>query len=305
MTNAHQNLLRHYLLGQLPEAEQEALETQCFAEAERLEEVWAVENQLIDDYVRERLPHGERQQFEQHYLASPRQRERVAVARLLIETADAAASSSVVVEKEPSGWTQFWAALRGPQLAWGMALATVLLLAGGAWFLAERARWREQMAAAQTTQQQRERDLAVQLADARMRNAQLAAALAELERLRQADTITAKEAQPLIPSFLLTANLLRGSSAPQPLTIPRAAKQIALRMRMETQDYAAYQAQLRTVEGADVWRRQNIKATGLRVALTVPAAQLPPGDYILTLSGISAAGAVEDGNRYFFRVRGK
>src|SRR5262252_4422512 len=77
-----------YLLGNLPESEEAAVEQEYFADPEKLEEVWAAENDLVDRYVRGRLSRGERELFEQNYLQSPKHRDRVAVARKLLEAAD-------------------------------------------------------------------------------------------------------------------------------------------------------------------------------------------------------------------------
>jgi hypothetical protein len=41
------------------------------------------------------------------------------------------------------------------------------------------------------------------------------------------------------------------------------------------------------------------------VAITVPAAQLPRGDYLLTLFGVNERGEAEEVDKYFFRVTGK
>src|SRR5690242_7522625 len=81
-------LMRRYLLGALTEAEQIALEQQFFADGELLDRVWATENELVDGYVRGRLPQTEREQFERHYLASPQHRERVAFAQTLLQAAE-------------------------------------------------------------------------------------------------------------------------------------------------------------------------------------------------------------------------
>ncbi|HEV2668794.1 MAG TPA: hypothetical protein VG324_28005, partial [Blastocatellia bacterium] len=80
--------MTRYLLGDLPEIEQTAVEQEYFADPEKFEEVWAAENDLVDRYVRGRLSRGERELFERNYLQSPKHRERVAVARKLLEAAD-------------------------------------------------------------------------------------------------------------------------------------------------------------------------------------------------------------------------
>lgn len=296
--------MRRYVLGQLPAAELAALEEGFFAQPERLEEVWAVENQLVDAYVRGQLGRAERDQFEQFYLDSPLHRERVAVARLLLKAADGAAFEAGTEPRLLSRWTAFWAALRTPHLAWGMAaVALLILLAGGLRFWRTAAELRAQLVAQQTAQQQREQELAAQIANARAQNEQLAAALAEAQRQPPSGQAQAvKPAAPTVFSFLLTGSLLRGSRAPQPLVIPRGSQQVELRMRLETAESTSYQADLRTVEGAFILSRRQLLPRAGRIVLTVPAAKLPVGDYILTLQGVQA-GAAEEVNRYFFRVR--
>ena len=70
--------MTRYLLGDLPETEQTAVEQEYFADQEKFEEVWAAENDLVDRYVRGRLSRAERELFERNYLQSPKHRERVA-----------------------------------------------------------------------------------------------------------------------------------------------------------------------------------------------------------------------------------
>jgi Sec-independent protein translocase protein TatA len=307
MSKRQENQARRYLLGQLPAAEQEALETQFFTEPERLEEIWAVENQLVDEYVRGQLDRTERAQFEQHYLDSQPHRDRVALARQLLKTIDRAKTQASQTTQSATLWANFWAWLRGPQLAWGMAL--VLLLVAflvGARRLHERAQSRAQLAA-QTAQQQREREVAEQRTAAQTQNEQRTAEAAERERLRNATpapSVTPQPQSPKIFAFVLSAGLLRGSGAPQPLAIPRGTGQVELRMRLEASDYASYQIKLRTVEGGAILSRNRLKPRANQLAVTLPANKLPAGDYILTLSGVQAS-AVEEVNRYFFRVTPK
>lgn len=283
-----------------------ALETQFCADAERLDEVWAAENQLVDDYVRERLARTERQQFEQHYLDSQPHRERVAFARYLLKAANEAAAQRDEAAHRPSPWTNLWALLRGPQLAWGMALAALLVVfIGGAKLWRERAQLRAQLTATQPAQQQRERELAGQRAAAQTQTEQRAAELAERARWRNAapsPSATPQAQPPKVLAFVLSAGLLRGTGAPQPLAIPRGASQIELRMRLEASAYAAYQIQLRTVEGTEILSRSQLKPRAGQLAVILPANKLRAGDYILTLAGMAAAGTVEEVNRYFFRV---
>src|SRR5262245_11040872 len=217
--------MTRYLLGDLPETEQADLEQEFFADPEKFEGIWAAENDLVDNYVRGRLPRGERELFERNYLRSPKHRERVLIAGKLLEAADRS-----VQENSPApqiiesvlyrrGWrSRMTEALNRPRilpriLGTGLATAAMLLLfGGGAWLLLERVRLNREVrrTAAQLSEQlRRERAIADQLAAEREQSGQLKS---ELDRLRE--TLGHRSAQqpgqarrPSILSFFLSPML--------------------------------------------------------------------------------------------------
>ena len=77
MTALDEARIRRYLLGRMPEEEAASLEGEYFARGEAIEQVWGVENDLVDAYVAGELGAEERSAFEAHYLASPLHRDRV------------------------------------------------------------------------------------------------------------------------------------------------------------------------------------------------------------------------------------
>src|SRR5262245_18997209 len=72
-----------YLLGELSEPEREELEQHYFDDNEIFIKLVETEEQLIKDYLDDRLPRGERQLFEKHYLTLPCHQNKVEFARLL------------------------------------------------------------------------------------------------------------------------------------------------------------------------------------------------------------------------------
>ena len=84
--------LRAYLLGAAGDEDSAAIEEACFAHADSVEGLRAVEDDLIEDYLSDRLSAEDRGRFEGHYLASPGHRIRVAVIARL-RTASPARSS--------------------------------------------------------------------------------------------------------------------------------------------------------------------------------------------------------------------
>ena len=61
-----QETIRQYLLGDLPEAERVALEDAFLGDDQLFEQIEDAENDLVDDYVGERLGASERRLFESY-----------------------------------------------------------------------------------------------------------------------------------------------------------------------------------------------------------------------------------------------
>ncbi len=89
-----ENLIRRYLVGELAEADQAALEQELLIDKGKFDQVWAVENELVDSYVRGEMSRADRERFEGHYLASPSHRERVAIAESFLTDIDRAAGET-------------------------------------------------------------------------------------------------------------------------------------------------------------------------------------------------------------------
>src|SRR5215470_4869608 len=168
--------MTRYLLGDLPESEQAAVEQEYFADQEKFEEVWAAENELVDRYVRGRLPRGERELFERNYLQSPKHRDRVALARKLLEAADRqAAESGPAPTRAPGRLMEALSALLTPRIL-APAVAFLLLLSALSWLLVERSRMYEELEKTQallSDQQRQEREVADQLAAEREQSGKL------------------------------------------------------------------------------------------------------------------------------------
>jgi len=306
-------MMRRYLLGALSESEQVVLEQQFFADGEMLDRVWAIENDLVDGYVRGQLSPDEREQFEQYYLASPGHRERVAFARTLLPMTNETAVTTRSAEAAESFWAKLAAMIRTPQFALSAALVIALILIGGSWLINERARWQQQLAQSQadrSAKEQRARELESQVAQQRERNSQLSAELEQLraEQLRAAASPSPSPSRSTVFSFLLLPSVRAGSEQ-QTLKLPPDATQVRLQTKIERHEYQRYQASVRAVDGGESWQATSVKAAtdkdGALVSVLIPAAKLKRGDYILTLTGVDATGTAEEIDRYFFRVGNK
>ena len=303
-----------YLLGELTEAEQTAYEQELLADREAFEQVWQVENRLIDTYVRREMSRRERKRFERFYLTSPIHRERVAIAEMLLEEIDVPLDASVTAkptETESSWWRGLGNLLSGWNLALASATAIILLFAGiTGWLWSERSQLREQIAGLEKREaatsnrgnsdgsqaQEQKQALENELARKRAQNDQLAA---ELERLRK----KSEAAPATIFSFLLIPSSVRGGDSSPPPQVPFLKSPVRLIIKLDRIKYAKYDALIKTVDGKEIFHLTADPANNDFVTVTIPPGKLAKNDYILVLSGRQAAGAIEEIDQYLFRVQ--
>ena len=307
--------MRRYLLGELPESESNELELRVLHDDETFEEMWEIENRLVDGYVRGSLSPADRDSFERHYQASPVHRQRVAVARNLIAEADGFRAAAIPIAPKAPWGARVSEKLGFSILSWQSALAAAVLLFAmcSLWLFIDRSRLRseqEQLRAETQSRQNRENTLSQQLATAQEESKKLES---EIERLRvdskrnsQPPTQPERTQHPTIYSLLLSPMLMRGGDNPQTATIPPQADAVRLQMKVDQEGARRFQVHVRTVEGRQVWEQQ-IKPNARNSIITaqIPANRLPVGDYILTLSAVDPTGNLEELNRYFFRVIGQ
>lgn len=332
--------LARYILGGLSERERERLEGEYFEDDETFEQMLIAEEELIDAYVRRELSTEERARFEEHVLSSPQGRERVQFARVLAGAVSDARIAGTTSEEAPSAVPRprpaFLAALRahGAALRLAFAVAALAAAVGLSWLLVERARMRDelqQLRRERATLSERTQEMEQRAAAERARSEGLLAQL-EGERARPTPTGGGQEEdaavrqerpspgkggrqqqpRPSVISFVLTPGLVRGGGGDAAtLQVPRGASSIALRLNVEMDTYASYRAVIETPGGLHVWSANLIKPrrpTGTHGTIALPALptrDLPPGDYILLLSGKRPDGEFEGVADYSFRVSKK
>src|SRR5712691_7124914 len=76
-------LIRRYLLGDLAEGEAAAFEEEYFVSDDRFSEMLAAEDDLIEAFLHRELTANDRRLFEARFLATPRGRQKVALASAL------------------------------------------------------------------------------------------------------------------------------------------------------------------------------------------------------------------------------
>jgi hypothetical protein len=303
--------MTRYLLGDLTETEQTAVEQEYFADPEKFEEVWAAENELVDRYVRGRLSRGERELFERNYLRSPKHRERVTVAGKLLEAADRQAVEGGVTPRSiapaPSRLMETLKALLTPRFL-APAAAFLLLFSTLSWMVIERARLNEELEktkARLSDQQRQEREITGQLAAEREQSGKLKS---ELDRLMETFTSKLSQTPRSILSFILKPSQGArppGGSELQVITIPQKTDLVRLQMKIQNGDSRRFQATIRRVGGSQVWSQRSLIPKSGAITVNVPADKLSVDDYFLILSAETPTGGTEEIDKYPFRVNRK
>ncbi|HMV46987.1 MAG TPA: hypothetical protein PLD20_09565 [Blastocatellia bacterium] len=293
--------MRSYLLGVLTEAEQTALEDHFLNDDEVFEQLVAVENELVDTYARGQLNAPERRQFERHYLAHPSRRERLRFAQALTKKIDRrpdAQTASSTAIPSTSWWSKLTDFFRLPQsgLSWAMSVALVLMAVtvGAIYWQIHRQISKLDVAVTDTPQPTVSPSPSVNLPPSPM----LSPAVPE-------------KSQPTFASLALSIGSLRGESneSTPRLTLTAEMEFARLQLAFRRQDYPQYNVSLSLAGGAEIWRKQGIKANAgaakETLTINVPANKLPAGEYLLTVRGVSQSGELEDIGKSSFRVTRK
>ena len=321
----HEKLIAQYLLGELPEEQQVEIEDRAFSDKDYLASITAVENDLIDEYVRGELAPAERQRFETRFLASAERRKRVEFAKALrtVISESTAPQKKVVDDKRSWPWRDsLYAFISGlnPAARLAFVAATILLIVGAAWLFAETLRLRRQVNQLQAEKQSGQ-GLQQALDAERKRTEELNARLNQekqqreqtdesLRQLTETTEATKPAPPPVIASLMLLPGLSRGGGQKPNLDLSNDVRLVRLQIGIDPEEqYKSFAVELRTVAGRQVWNRENLAARARRgtraVGLTLPATVLKSGEYELRLRGLTEGGGSEDVGFYYFNVRKK
>lgn len=282
---------RRYLLGLLPEQEQVALEEQYLADQDAADRVAAAEDDLIEDYLADRLAGVERERFEQGYLSAPHHRIRVETVRRLQARAraealtaasalprEASPARTTVVERSKADRSPLWLTMWMPQLA---LAASLVLVAGIAWLLVPSRPTSEDIASTGT------------------------------RRAQPPDTPSAPTPRPA-PTLLalaLSPVAVRSAEDSPSVVIPAGTDQLSIRLEGDGggRRLTPTRAAIRTVAGGEVWQGPVSSTTNLPsgtvAQIDVPTTSLEADDYLVTLYGTDASNTQQEWMQYLLRVR--
>ncbi|MBO0860380.1 MAG: hypothetical protein J2P21_18265 [Chloracidobacterium sp.] len=315
-------LLTRYLLGNLPEEQRLRIEGEFLRDEQRYERLLALENELFYVYAQNKLSPGDREQFENRFLSSERNRKRAmiasALARKMSDPAPIEMDENDIVDGEGQSFRRspksIFSAQSAPMRVSMAALALVSLaliwLVIGAVrmrneFSRFRARWAVQEDRLQQ-QAQQERGRANEL------KLRLEREIDEQARLRQELNETQAQSRgqarqdSAVISLVLSPSVVRDQgSGMKKLYLPPSVDLLKLRLKLKGEiEYKSYQVSLLTAEGAERWSQDILRAqrtgSGRSIVLSLPAAILAEGDYEFRLNGHAADGSLEETGDYYY-----
>lgn len=317
-----------YLLGELTEEEQTDFELRYFSSPDLLDELSAVEDDLIDEYVRGELTRHQATRIESHLSSSEELRQRVASARALAQIVPQLKNSSatnqtvaVAPEEEKSGWLErSLSFLRAPfttrKLSFTLGLLALVLV--GAWLIFRTLRPPVEVARRQN-EEETGRTPTQQSPDNQNRPGETATPSPTNERQQNADenrgaghdkTQPEGNQVPATPRTtptrgetfvaVISPGALRGESGVRKLTVPETASLLRMRLELDSPDegYKSYRAEMSADNlGRNVLSRSGMLARGETgrkyLTLDVPLKSLVTGDYTLRLEGQGGDGNFE------------
>jgi hypothetical protein len=306
---ATEERLTQYLLGELSDSDSSDLEKEYFDDDAAFEQLMAVEEELMDEYVRGGLSPDRRERLEKR-LQLTQQDSRVKFARALSHWVRSAVARERRTQdaRSPPWWVAIAEAFRARWLAVPGAAGLILAVVGGFLLFTQLGRLRNelrQMGLQQLALEQREQALQRDLQTERERNAEMRQQLESQARVAEEKSTPQEAAPPKTASFLLLASV-RDARAGNRLAIKPDLESVLLQVRAEDGRYRGYQASLQTVDGKSVLRGSPMSPiqapSGRLLSLKVAGRRLPPGGYILSVNGLNADGTSVALGEYYFQV---
>lgn len=309
-------VVKRYVLGVLPEEERERFEQGYFSDNSLFEEVELTEDDLVDRYVRGELAKDDNRLFEQALSRSPRLNERVEFAKVLSSKTTPQPPPKVAPVSEPG----FWQRLFSPeQQAFRLAsgFAVMLLLIGSVAVVIAWMNLRQQstgLAAREAELKQRNEAVAKSIAAEQAENARRATDLqktaAELEAQRQSiqqQLETADRPLNLIAYLSLQPGPTRSpGDRSSEFTLNKNYSTLNLKLPLIDSDYPRYRVVVLTPEQKVVSSPRTLTAkrtaSGNFLNLSLPLKGMSPGDYLVRVEGIDAAGKSQPVDTYPFHL---
>lgn len=272
-TEQQKEVLKQFLLGELNEERRQQVEERLLTDSDYRDEILIIEDELVEDYLTEKLPPDDRGNFEKHYLSAPRQQRNLKLTKVLLQ---AAAESAKTPPYSETNLLQnlkdiFWP--RSQKLRLAVASLILLAVVGSV--------------------------VTYNVWQSRRQSAELQA---ELVRLNVPGNILTPGNS--VPSVTLLSFNLRDKGTPLPrLPITPASDVAQLRVTSTANTYQKIKVEIHPIGGDQLIQFElKPQPVGDTLILQLPARLLKPNDYVVTIRGVNAQGVIEDVGEYAFRV---
>jgi hypothetical protein len=283
-------LLKNYLLGNVPEDVQERIEVRLLHDPEYGEAVAEAQNELLDDYAAGALTAAESARFREHFLTTPERVERLQFARALNRYAGPGAQTARGARPQPAAPAP--RPRRDFRLKFLLPLAAALVLAAGLVVWKAAPGW---LSPGQT--------------DPATRRQKVEQEVARLNAWQDGGG-DVPEAAPSTPVLTLEPLLLRGPGGARRVTVGGGTEAVQLRLELLADDHPSYRVTLQNLDGEEIFTRAGLRSRALDggrlLVIHVPASALPPGSYLLRVGAGDAGGpTTADVGSYSFEVGGR
>lgn len=311
-------MMIRYLLGQSPEEERSRVEERYFSDGAYFDELLAIEDSLIDDFVSGRMSTEQQKAFKDS--ESIRQDD-IRFSSALFRAANKKKLDQPAPRAEhqlPLPRRLVFAQTKSLVLAAVSAAAVLFALSVGLFLMnrtlqdrlseteAQLGTLREEKAAAEkeasravSQTESSERDLEIE------RNKRI-----EAENLLQSEgRLNSPNVSPNVMTIVLGAAFTHRGAMGAIREVSISENIRSLRFEIPLKGYGAfdsYRVSIKLAGQSEVFARGSLKPTSVsrKLSVTVTSANLPPGDYILTLSGESSTAPPTELVQYSLRITG-
>ena len=299
----NRQLLQEYLFSTLSAEETERLDELSFTDDRFVQELRAVEDDLVDTYVRGELDARLHTQFETRYLSSPLRREKVGLAQALhnyeLENRRLVAKHRDQRSALRTFFPQF---LTNRAWQWTFAAVLLVLIGLSGWLIFQKRRV-NQVPPSELARNSAEKDRVASANASHELQPELAKPSGETvsQETKKPEPGVAVE----IASIALAPQVRSETTVPA-VSVKSATGYVAVGLDLEPNEYSLYRVELLRQSTREVlWRANNLssrKHDGDQIVnVRLPAGLLRNESYVLSVSGLSKKGS-ELISDYRFRV---
>lgn len=314
----NEEIIRRFLLDKMSEEERFEFEKRFVADGHLFEQITAVEDELIEKYVRGWMRPEESAEFETVFLVTKKRRDRIEFARTFIDqiTVTDSLLTDVVEENTPKEY--FFASILQwfsiPKVAMAGAMAFLVVFVGVWMFSSLLAPNQPEVAfepnngSLGTLPTIKSTEPVNPSFPVNSTETPESTANVETKQVPTATKTPAPTPPPAIeqpvrnPVLALFSGNLRSGGSNNILTLTNEANAATFILNLPSTDYGTYAAVVTDADGNKIAQFNKLKAWKGRIRLVVSANQLKTGDYLIRLDGRNRSGENESVADFQFRI---